>query len=466
MASGEPKRSKQLLLTGATLGFVVVQLDVTIVNVALQQIGTSLGGGVSGLQWVVNAYTLVFAALILTAGALGDRLGGRRVFITGFAIFGVGSLACGLSSSMALLIGSRAFQGMGAAILVSCSLALINHAFTGDAERNKAVAIWAAGAAAAVAAGPVIGGLLVAGIGWRSIFFVNVPLAILGIWLVWRYSAETSQLRHRGIDLLGQFLAILALADIAATVIEGGGVLGWTHPVILCGYGLFVAAGAGFIFTEAGSLAPMLPLQVFRDRTFSVATVIGWITNVAFYGLIFVLSLFFQRTQNYTALETGLAFLPMTTIILPADLASGWLANRTGPQLPIVAGQALMIVACVSLLGVREGILYLHLAVQLLLLGAGIGLTVPAMTSALLGTVDKSQSGIASGVLNAARQAGSVVGVALFGTFIGQKSQMVPGLRLSLLVSVGILLPSTLLALRIPRRSPTASRLIPAVGQN
>jgi MFS transporter, DHA2 family, methylenomycin A resistance protein len=457
------KQSDRLLLTGASLGFAVVQLDVTIVNVALQQIGVSFGSGVSGLQWVVNAYTLVFAALILTAGALGDRLGARRVFVAGFAIFGVGSLGCGLSNGMTLLIGARALQGMGAAILVPCSLALINHAFTRDAERSKAVSIWAAGASVAVAAGPVIGGVLIAGLGWRSIFFVNVPLAILGVWLVCRYSDETSPSRHGGIDLPGQFLAILALADIAATMIEGGGGLGWAHPAILSGFGVFVVAAAGFVFVESGSRAPMLPLQVFRDRTFSAATMIGWITNVAFYGLIFVLSLFFQRTQKYTALETGLAFLPMTTIILPADLASGWLTTRTGARLPMVAGQIMMMVGCVSMIGVSEGIAYWRLAAQLLLLGAGIGLTVPAMTSALLGTVDASESGVASGVLNAARQSGSVVGVALFGTFIGQESHMVPGLRLALLVSAGILLASSLLALRMPSRIP--ARVVGVPGE-
>ena len=207
----------------------------------------------------------------------------------------------------------------------------------------------------------------------------------------------------------------------------------------------------GFHFRGISVAGADVALQFFADRTFSAATVIGWITNVAFYGLIFVLSLFFQRTQHYTPLQTGLAFLPMTTIILPADLASGWIATRTGARLPIVTGQILLLVACVGLLGVKEGTPYWYLGGQLLLLGAGIGLTVPAMTSALLGTVDKSRSGIASGVLNAARQAGSVVGVALFGTFISQGSHMVLGLRLVLRISAGILLPSSLLTFLIPR---------------
>jgi MFS transporter, DHA2 family, methylenomycin A resistance protein len=229
-------------------------------------------------------------------------------------------------------------------------------------------------------------------------------------------------------------------------MIEGGGELGWIHPLVLVGFGLFAVSAFGFILIESRSLAPMLPLHLFNDRTFSTATVVGWVTNVVFYGLIFVLSLFFRGTQKYTALQTGVAFLPMTAIILPADLASGRITTLAGFRLPIVVGQILMMVGCVSLIGVSESTPYWRLAAQLLLIGAGIGLTVPAMTSSLLGTVDKTQSRIASGVLNAARQAGSMVGVALFRTFIGQQNHMVPGLRLVLLISAGMLLLSSLLS--------------------
>jgi len=307
---------------------------------------------------------------------------------------------------------------------VPCSLTLLNHNFKQDAERDRAVSIWAAGSAAALAAGPVIGGLLIASVGWRSIFFVNVPLAMLGVWLVWRHSEETERSCDRGFDWPGQFFAILALADLAASMIEGG-TLGWTHPLILAGFGVFLAAISAFVLVELRSRAPMLPLHVFRNRTFTVATVIGLIINVAFYGLIFVLSLFFQRTQKYSALNTGLAFLPMTGIVLAANLASGRLTTRVGARLPILTGQTLMIAGLLGLVPAKEGTPYLHIAAQLLLVGAGLGLTVPAMTSALLGTVEKSQSGIASGVLNAAPQVGSVAGVSLFGAFIGQVNPVI-----------------------------------------
>jgi DHA2 family methylenomycin A resistance protein-like MFS transporter len=444
--------SKRLLLTATSLGFVVVQLDVTIVNVALQKIGASFGGSVSSLQWIVNAYTLAFAALILTAGALGDRFGAKRIFIAGFAIFTAASLACGLATTLTLLVVARATQGVAAALLVPCSLALLNHAFPEDRERARAVSIWAAGASVALAAGPVAGGVLIAAIGWRSIFFINLPVGLLGIWLVSRQARETTASRNRGLDLLGQLLAILALADLAAVTIEGGQ-LGWTQPLILTGFGLFAVAAAAFILVEAKTGSPMLPLHLFRDRTFSVATTIGWMINIVFYGLIFVLSLFFQRTQHYSALRTGLAFLPMTGIVLAANLISGRTTARVGARIPILIGQTVALAGCGALLLIEQGVPYWQLAGQMLAIGAGIGLTVPAMTSALLKTVDKSQSGIAAGVLNSSRQAGSVIGVALFGSLIAQQGHLVRGLRTSLAISCAVLAISCVLAFLMTKES-------------
>src|SRR6185437_4444205 len=197
------KKSKSLVLLAMTLGFVVVQLDVTVVNVATKAIGSSMGGNISSLQWVVNAYTLAFAALILTAGALGDRIGAKRVFVAGFAIFTIASLGCGFAPSLIFLVASRIVQGLGASILVPCSLALLNHTYNNEGERTRAVGIWAAGASAALAAGPIIGGALISFLGWRSIFFINLPLGILGIWLTIKYTTETTRSSSRGIDLWG-----------------------------------------------------------------------------------------------------------------------------------------------------------------------------------------------------------------------------------------------------------------------
>src|SRR5277367_36990 len=208
VAKRQSKWAKPLTLAAMSLGYGVVQLDVTIVNTALDSIGTSLGGGVSELQWVVNAYTIAFAAFILTAGALGDRIGAKRVFMAGFAIFTSASLACALASNSAVLIAARAVQGLGAAVLVPNSLALLNHAYPDQRGRARAVGIWAAGASLALTAGPLAGGALIALTGWRSIFLVNLPIGIAGLLLSWRYATETTRNQQREVDLPGQILAI------------------------------------------------------------------------------------------------------------------------------------------------------------------------------------------------------------------------------------------------------------------
>src|ERR1700678_1249401 len=232
-----------------SLGFGVVQLDVTIVNTALSSIGRSLGGGVAELQWVVSAYTIAFAALILTAGALGDRIGAKKVFMMGFALFTAASLACALAPGAVSLIAARAAQGVGAALLVPNSLALLNHAFRDEKERGRAVGIWAAGASLALTVGPLAGGALIALVGWRSIFLVNLPIGLAGLWLTWRYANETVQSSDRKLDLLGQAAAIGALGCLAGAMIEGG-VLGWRSPGVLAGFGAFVILVALFVRQE------------------------------------------------------------------------------------------------------------------------------------------------------------------------------------------------------------------------
>ncbi len=242
-----------------SLGYVVVQLDVTIVNVAINSIGADFGGSIADLQWIVNAYTITFAAFILTAGALGDRLGARRVFIAGFAIFVLASLACALAPALPVLIVARLCQGIGAAILVPNSLALLNHAYPQESERHWAVGIWAAGASFSLTAGPLVGGALIALSGWRSIFLINLPIGLVGIWLTWRYATETARLAARTLDIPGQITAVLALGSLAAAMIEGGE-RGWSDLFVLTGFASFAVLAALFLAVEFRSQAPMLPL--------------------------------------------------------------------------------------------------------------------------------------------------------------------------------------------------------------
>jgi DHA2 family methylenomycin A resistance protein-like MFS transporter len=422
-----------------SLGYGVVQLDVTIVNTALSSIGEHLGGGVAELQWVASAYTIAFAAFILTAGALGDRIGARRIFLAGFAIFTAASVACGLAPGALTLIAARAVQGLGAAILVPNSLALLRHAYPDDVSRGRAVGIWAAGASLALTAGPLVGGGLIAFAGWRWIFFVNLPIGLAGLWLTWRYAEETTRSPQRELDLPGQLAAIAALGSLAGAIIEGG-TLGWSNPFVIAGFVAFAVLALAFVWRERRAAQPMLPLTLFGHRMFSVTALTGLLVNVAFYGLIFVLSLYFQRIDGWSPFATGLAFLPILGAVLPVNLVAARIAERIGAPRTIALGACVAAAGCVGLLWIAPGTPYWWLGPQLAALGGGLGLLVPPLTSILLGSVEKSRAGIAAGVLNSTRQTGSVLGVALFGSLIASAGAFMAGTRAALVISAGLLL--------------------------
>ena len=428
-----------LTLAAMSLGYGVVQLDVTIVNTALDSIGKSLGGGVAELQWVVSAYTIAFAAFILTAGALGDRIGAKRIFMAGFAIFTAASFACAVSTGPASLIAARCVQGFAAAILVPNSLALLSHAYSNDKARGRAVAIWAAGASLALTAGPFVGGALITLVGWRSIFLVNLPIGMAGLWLAWRYAGETTRLAQREIDLPGQILAVLALGTLAGALIEGGAI-GWSHLFVIVGFMTAMLAGLLFVWREGRAAQPMLPLSLFARRMFALTSLVGLLVNVSIYGLIFVFSLYFQRINGLSPFATGLAFVPMLGAVLPVNLLAPRLAERIGARATIAIGAGISAIGCVALLGIAPRTPYWALCLQLIAISGGLGLLVPPLTSTLLGSVEKSRSGIAAGVLNATRQTGSVLGVALFGSLIGKSSAFMAGTHASLMISAGVLL--------------------------
>jgi MFS transporter, DHA2 family, methylenomycin A resistance protein len=365
----------------------VVQLDVSVVNVAIKPIGADLGGGVSGLQWVVGAYTLAFAALILSAGAFGDRIGARRVFI--------------------------------------------------PRDRSRAVGLWAAGASVALSAGPLIGGVLTSALSWRWIFFINAPIGLAGILLTVRFATETPKAADRGVDLPGQLAAIATLVALAGAMIEAGR-RGFADPLVLAGFGVAAVALAAFVVIESRRRRPMLPLSLFRSRTFSASSAIGIVINVAFYGLIFVLSLYFQTTRHYSVLVTGLAFAPTTVAVCVANLLAGRIARTAGLRTTLAAAALLLAAGLGGLLVIGPSTGYAAIVAQLVAVGAGLGVIVPLMTSALLGSVDPGHSGVASGTLNTGRQTGSVIGVGLFGSLAA--GHLVSGLRLALLISIGLAL--------------------------
>ncbi|WGR92853.1 MFS transporter [Bradyrhizobium sp. ISRA443] len=441
-AASRPEQARlatTVTLAAMSLGYGVVQLDVTIVNTALNAIGASLGGGVAELQLVVSAYTVAFAAFILTAGALGDRIGAKRIFMAGFALFTAASVACAFAPDAVMLIAARCVQGLAAAILVPNSLALLRHAYADEKARGRAVGIWAAGASLALTAGPLVGGGLIALVGWRAIFLVNLPIGLAGLWLAWRHAGETTRHLQHELDLPGQLAAVAALGTLAGALIEGGA-LGWSSPFVVAGFVLAAVFAMLFVWRESRAAQPMLPLSLFRQRIFALTSLVGLLVNVAFYGLIFVVSLYFQQVNGLSALETGLAFVPMLGAVLPVNLIAPRVAERIGAAATIALGTVLAAAGCLAMLGIDRDTSYLAICLQLIAMSGGLGLLVPPLTSTLLGSVEPQRSGIAAGVLNATRQTGSVLGVALFGSLVSRSSAFITGLHAALLISAGVLL--------------------------
>ena len=435
------------IIAAASFGFMVVQLDVTIVNVALPAMARDLGGGTAGLQWVVDAYTLSFAVLLLSAGVLGDLFGARRVYLAGFGLFALASATCGLAPNATALIVSRAVQGAAAALMVPNSLVVLNFATKHDEKlRARAVGIWTAASGMSIGVGPVIGGLLLTSFGWRSIFWVNLPICLVGAALTLAFApVAPAHTEKRRLDLPGQALAILALLGLVGGVIEARP-LGLTHPLVIGAGLLFAAAAIGFVAVEHRSRAPMLPLRFFKTASFDAAVGFGIAVNLSYYGVLFVLALYLQGAHGWSPLQAGLAILPLTLTFIVSNLVSGWLIGRFGSRFPMMIGGLIGAVGYVLLLTLNAQSSFWHMLPVFLLIPFGMGLGVPAMTTAILAGVDHAWSGTASAVLNAARQAAGAMGVAIFGALTGNGA--VRGLHDSGLVSAVLLVAGAGLAWR------------------
>jgi DHA2 family methylenomycin A resistance protein-like MFS transporter len=433
----------------------MLSLDATAVNVALPGIGRTLGGTTAGLQWVVDAYTLMFAALLISAGALSDRFGARRLFGIGLAAFMIASAACGLAPALGLLIGGRAVQGCAAAIMLPASLALVRQAFPDPARRARAIARWSVGGAVAIAAGPVAGGVLTSAVSWRAIFFINLPVGLVTLVLLAR--APQSPRRAVPLDPAGQVTAIAGLGALTFGVIEGGE-NGFGRPLVLGCLLLAAVAMAAFVVAEARAVHPMVPLGTFRSRTVTVCVAIGFAINVAFYGLIFVLSLYFQRILGEPAVTAGLMFLPMTALLSSANLTSAKVAARFGPRLTIWTGLGVSTLGMLALLLVCSRPDHLLLTAVMVPAGLGLGFALPSLTVVLLDAIPADQAGLAAGMLNSSRQIGGTLAVAVFGALVAHRADFVSGLRGSILIGAVMLLAATAAALTLPGRAAAAGK--------
>ncbi|MFI9275472.1 MFS transporter [Kitasatospora sp. NPDC052896] len=440
------------LITAAVAAFMV-SLDSTIVNLALPVLGRELGGGRADVEWVMDGYTLALAAVMLGAGALSDALGARRIFLLGLAVFGLASGACGLAGTMPVLIAARLVQGVGAALSLPSSLALVRAGGSSPAERGRAIALWSAAGGVGMAAGPLIGGAIVAAAGWRWVFWINVlvcPLALPATALLTRPVPA----RPRRLDLGGQLAATPAIAGLVFVLIEGPR-LGWSRPAVPVASAVFVLGAAGFLLAERRAAEPLLPLPLARKPEFAGSAGLGALFNFAFYGLMFALSLLLQQVRGDSPLTAGLSFLPLTGLITAANLVAPRLTARRGSTFVLLVGLALFAAGLLGTALTEPLSSSLPLLLCLLPVGFGGGLIVPTMTTRLLESAPPELAGAASGAFNTARQVGGAVGVAVFGPLLGTGSELTQGFRLCVLLSVAAAALGALISATVLRRRPT-----------
>ncbi|MCX4142414.1 MFS transporter [Paraburkholderia sp. SEWSISQ10-3 4] len=433
----DEREYQKRVLIATSLSYVIVILDTSIVNVALEPVAASLGSDIAGLQWVVNAYTLTFASLLLSGGALGDRIGAKTVYLAGLLVFACASALCGLAPDLQILVVARVLQGIGAALLVPCSLTLINHAFPVARQRASAIGVLAGCGGIAMAAGPLAGGLLTHLLGWRSIFLVNVPIALIGAWLTTRVASVRPPSSDRSMDVAGQLLAVVALGASVAVLIEGAK-LGWQAAAIRAGAVIALAAWVAFVLVEGRRKQPMLPLGFFRSPVFSASAFVSLISGLIFYGLFFLLSLYFQSARGWSPLQTGLAFLPLTVMVAIGSFASGALNRTYGAHRLVCAGFLLYAVGFVGLVALADDAPYWRIALCFPAVGFAAGVISPAATAALMTAVDKARAGVGAGVLNASRQTGAAFGVAIFGALMSAIQPADVGIRTAVYLAIGL----------------------------
>ncbi|UNO38663.1 DHA2 family efflux MFS transporter permease subunit [Streptomyces sp. MST-110588] len=418
-AACEPSpRRKSLVLAICCASIVVVVMDISIVNVALPAMGRDLHASESGLQWTVDAYTLVLAGFLALAGSTADRIGRRRVFQTGLAAFGLGSLLCGLAPGIGWLIAARVLQAAGGTMLNPVAMAIVANTFTGAAERARAIGVFASMSGLALALGPILGGGLVDALGWRSVFWINIPIVAAAIVCAALFVPESRAPRARRFDPVGQVLMVLVLSSVVYAIIESGS-LGWTSPVIV---GLFAVAAlgvAGILGYESRRADPLVDLRLFHSVPFSSAIVMALFALCGFGAFLFVTTQYLQDVRGLPPVTAGLCLLPVGLPVLVISPLTGRVVGERGPLLPLlVAGTALALGGGVSLWLGPDTPLPAVLAVYLLF-GVFLGAVNPPITNSAISGMPRSMAGLAGSLASTGRQAGTTLGVAISGTVIG-----------------------------------------------
>ncbi len=435
-----------LALAAVCIAFFMVLLDGSALNVALPSIRADLHGTLASMQWTVNAYTVPLAAVLLSGGAMGDRWGARRVFAWGLIAFTGASLACSLSPNLGVLVAARVVQGAAAAAVLPATLTIIARSYADTVERSRAITVWGATGASGLIIGPLLGGALTVAFGWRSIFLINVPVGLATVALALLFVRETPANPNRHFDLAGQLSAILAVAALVAGLIQGGAA-GWGAASTI---GLLVAAlvcGAAFVLAELRAAEPVLPPRMFRRGAFTAAISNGFAFQLGGYGVQFMLAVYLQTRWHESALTTGMIFVPFAVAWVFGTIVPARRLVHRGPRWLLWTGATVSLVGTLLLLPLAGPSSMPLLIAGTTLIGFGCGVFSPSLNAAVFLAVEPAQSGLASGVLNSARQLGMAIGVALLGAFLALPDAGL-GLRIDLCIVAACFLSIVLLSRR------------------
>jgi len=434
-------RDPRFVLLATSLGVLLAQIDTSVVNLGLKSIAHDLNAGVSEMQWVIDAYNVVYATLLLTGGTLGDIYGRRRLFLIGIALFTAGTIVCALAPNAGILIVGRAISGLGAAFALPMSLVLLTLAYPRREERAHAMGVWASCNGLAFIIGPTFGGWLVDSVGWRSIFYMSLPVCAAALFLTMYAIEESSEPEGRRLDVPGQVLAIVALGGFAFAAIEGSH-WGWTTPLfaVLTGAGLATIA---FVWVEARTPGALLPLSLLGQPVFSAALAVAGLMTFGMYALLFIMPLYFQTIRGASPFIAGLELLPMSVSFVIVSQLVGYLSNNLGPRIVMTAGMACMGFGALAIAFISENTGLPAIELALVVVGIGLGLNTAPVNGVAVAAVPPARSGTASGVLNTARMVGATMGVAILGSvfaaYAGQQADVVagfmPGLRAAMIAA-------------------------------
>jgi EmrB/QacA subfamily drug resistance transporter len=411
------RRRRRLILAICCMSLLVVGLDSTIVNVALPSIQRDLHAPVSGLQWTVDAYTLVLASFLLLAGSTADRIGRRRTFQTGLAVFALGSLLCSLAPGLGWLVAFRMMQAVGGSMLNPVAMSIITNTFTKPAERARAIGVWGAVVGISIALGPLVGGALVASVGWPGIFWVNIPVCVAALVLTALFVPESKAAHARRVDPVGQLLVILTLASLTYGIIEGPNA-GWTSARIIGCFALSAAAAIGLVLYEPRRREPLIDLRFFRSAPFSGATVIAVSAFAALGGFLFLNTLYLQDVRGYSAFHAGLYTLPMAAMTVIFAPLSGRVVGARGPRLPLIVAGLAMTASGIMLTQLTATTSSNWLIITYLVFGLGFGVVNAPITNTAVSGMPRSQAGVAAAVASTSRQVGTSLGVAVMGSAV------------------------------------------------